>query len=309
MVLIRRSDYHSILFLASYPDAGSRHFLAKELRFRLTGGDERIKQVRQDIPQPNPHVRRRWWKTPLSSLLHRSTTFHDENDNETDSSHSSKEKRKNRRVRPDMIRRIDDRPKLINPSGWISEGRMPTAQEGLVESRSTRSRPSLREPEPTIPTLVQSPGPFHSQPSSQQPDVLEVESESELEDLNQIPPRGRRNRRVSDPGAFQHRKFSRWRCLLPIDSSAASPPQTQIPLYPPQPRSPSVTRTQTVEFAPSPQVRGRHQTKLSVDRSNKRQPSMAESRIQPSISNAEGHVEIASKSLRVASCRMRLICP
>lgn len=27
------------------------------------------------------------------------------------------------RLRPDMIRRIDDAPKLVNPSGWISEGR------------------------------------------------------------------------------------------------------------------------------------------------------------------------------------------
>lgn len=30
-----------------------------------------------------------------------------------------------RRLRPDMIRRMDDAPKLINPSGWISEGGPP----------------------------------------------------------------------------------------------------------------------------------------------------------------------------------------
>jgi hypothetical protein len=87
-----------------------------------------------------------------------------------------------------MIRRIDDKPKLVNPSGWISEGRMPTAQEAtLVESGSTRSRSSIREPEPINPTLVQSPEPIHSQPSGQQPNDLEVESESELEDLNEYP--------------------------------------------------------------------------------------------------------------------------
>lgn len=112
----------------------------------------------------------------------------------------------NRRLRPDMIRRIDDKPKLINPSGWISEGRMPTAQEGLVESEPTRSRSSIREPVPTNPTPAQSPGPIHSQLSGQQSNDLEAESESELEDLNQIPPRGRTNRRVSDPGAFPHSK-------------------------------------------------------------------------------------------------------
>ena len=171
----------------------------------------RIEEERKANPQLNPHARRRWWKTPISTLLHRSTTLQDESDSETDSS------RKNRRVRPDMIRRIDDRPKLVNPSGWISEGRMPTAQEGLVESRSTRSGSSIRELEPTNPTLARSSGPIYSQPSGQQPGDLEAESESELEDLNQIPPRGRRNRRISDSGTFPHRKCAGRRCFLSVD--------------------------------------------------------------------------------------------
>jgi hypothetical protein len=204
MVLIRRFDHHRIIFLASDPNAHSRHFLAKELRSRLTGRDRYIDKERKADPQLNPHARRRWWRTPFPTLLHRSATLHDESDNETD---SSKENHKNRRVRPDMIRRIDDRPKLINPSGWISEGRMPTALEGLVESESTRSRSSIREPVPTNSILAQSPGPTHSQLSGQSNyNDLEAESESGLEDLNQIPPRGRTNRRVSDPGAFPHRK-------------------------------------------------------------------------------------------------------
>ncbi|KAI0000966.1 cation transport protein-domain-containing protein [Russula vinacea] len=37
-----------------------------------------------------------------------------------------------RRLRPDMIRRVDDAPKLVNPSGWISEG-----QAGPTNVRST----------------------------------------------------------------------------------------------------------------------------------------------------------------------------
>jgi len=203
MVLIRRFDHHKILFLTPYPNAHSRNFLAKELRSRLTERDRHIEEERNADPQSNLHARRRWWRTPFSTLLHRSNTLHDESDNETD---SSKENQKNRRVRPDMIRRIDDKPKLVNPSGWISEGRMPTAREGLVESESTRSGPSIREPVPTNSTLTQSPGPIHSQPSGQQSNDSEAESESELEDLNQIPTRGRTNRRVSDPGAFPHCK-------------------------------------------------------------------------------------------------------
>ena len=62
-----------------------------------------------------------------------------------------------------------------------------------------------------------------------------------------------------------------------------------------------------MEFAPSPQLRGRHQMKPSVDRSTKRRPSIAENRVQPSVSNTEGHMEMASKSTRVASCTTPLI--
>ena len=109
-----------------------------------------------------------------------------------------------------MIRRIDDKPKLVNPSGWISEGRMPTgsARDGdnLAEPEPTRSRSSNGELEPIDPTLTHSPEPTHSQLSVQQESGSEAESESELEDLSEIPRRGRHNRRVSDRGAFPHRK-------------------------------------------------------------------------------------------------------
>jgi hypothetical protein len=30
------------------------------------------------------------------------------------------------KLRPDMIRRMDDAPKLVNPSGWLSEGHVPS---------------------------------------------------------------------------------------------------------------------------------------------------------------------------------------
>jgi len=205
-----------------------------------------------------------------------------------------------------MIRRVDDKPKPVNPSGWISEGRMLTTQQGgnLVESGST----SIRESEPINPTLVQSPGPTYSQSSGQQLNDSDAESESELEDLNEIHRRGRLNRRVSDPGGFPHREPVSDRYAFFLLTPSVDPPQhNHLPsLHPPQLRCPSVTRTQTVEFAPSPQPRGRHQTKPSVDRSNKRQPSVAESRIQPSVSDGEGHVEVASKSSHIVSCRMWL---
>jgi hypothetical protein len=159
-------------------------------------------------PGSNPHPRRKWWRSPISTLLHRSATLRDESDDESDSIRSSKENHKNRRVRPDMIRRVDDKPKLLNPSGSISEGRMVTVQEGgtPVESVPTRSRSSIRESQPANPTSVQSPESILSQPSDQQPNDLEAGSESEPEDLNEITHRGRRNRRVSGSGTFPHRK-------------------------------------------------------------------------------------------------------
>ena len=176
--------------------------------------DRRIEEERKVDPELNLHPRRRWWRTPISALLHRSTTLHDESDNESD---SSKENRKNRRIQPEMIRRMNDEPKLINPSGWVSEGRMPTAQEGLVESLSIRSRSSIREPEPNSPTFVQQPGPILSQPSGRQPSELEVESKSELEDLSSILPLGRTtDRHISESGSLPYSKFTRWRCILPV---------------------------------------------------------------------------------------------
>lgn len=40
-----------------------------------------------------------------------------------------------RKLRPDMIRRMDDAPKLVDPSGWISEGQSaPTEPASIVQS-------------------------------------------------------------------------------------------------------------------------------------------------------------------------------
>jgi len=49
--------------------------------------------------------------------------------------HSEKEKKK--KLRTDMIRRMDDAPKLVNPSGWISEGdRIPVKRHNTVQSNA-----------------------------------------------------------------------------------------------------------------------------------------------------------------------------
>ncbi|KAF9782414.1 cation transport protein-domain-containing protein [Thelephora terrestris] len=224
-----------------------RRFLAKELRARLAARDKSTQ--RKANPELNPHTHRRWWSS-IPSLLHRSNTLHDQTDG-SDSSRSSK----NRPIQPDMIRRVDEKPKPINPSGWISQGRLPIATAGLVESESIRSRSSTREQQ-----LTQSPEPIPDPHSSgrRSNDIDELESGPEV--LNGIPRRERSLRCVSDLGEFPH----------------PTPPL-------PRPRNPSVARTLTVEFAPSPQLRGRHQAK----------PSVGEGRVPPSVSHRGGHVEVS----------------
>jgi hypothetical protein len=107
----------------------------------------------------------------------------------------SSKKHKNRRVRPQyMIQRIDEKPKPINPSGWVSQDRMPIAQAGLLRSQSTRPRPPIIEQLPTNSTFSQSPEHIHSQPSGQQSNDSDAESGSELEDLSEVPRRGRYGR-------------------------------------------------------------------------------------------------------------------
>lgn len=66
----------------------------------------------------------------LDFLLHRrkiNTITEDDSGNVTPTTASMKGTKsrggETSRLRPDMIRRINDEPKLVNPSGWISEGR------------------------------------------------------------------------------------------------------------------------------------------------------------------------------------------
>lgn len=72
---------------------------------------------------------------------------------EQDSNRGSSEQEDHRspkKLRTDMIRRMDDAPKLVNPSGWISEGdRIPLKQFGTIHAHETPqsiSSPSILSP-------------------------------------------------------------------------------------------------------------------------------------------------------------------
>ncbi|KAE9400631.1 hypothetical protein BT96DRAFT_965214 [Gymnopus androsaceus JB14] len=69
---------------------------------------------------------------------------------DTTGSSEQKGRRTPKKLRTDMIRRMDEAPKLVNPSGWISEGdRIPMKRFGTINSQiPTREKPSS----PTVPS-------------------------------------------------------------------------------------------------------------------------------------------------------------
>lgn len=46
------------------------------------------------------------------------------------------------KLRPDMIRRMDDAPKLVNPSGWVSENRPPSVKGMEITNIHLSPKPS-----------------------------------------------------------------------------------------------------------------------------------------------------------------------
>lgn len=84
------------------------------------------------------------WRRPLGVL----TNWHwfakgadDESESDTINSHA---RNTNSRLRTDMIRRMDDAPKLINPSGWISEGRPNPPRTPASDTRVMQASAELR---------------------------------------------------------------------------------------------------------------------------------------------------------------------
>lgn len=76
------------------------------------------------------------WTHRFASLFRKNTGLSTVDEITEDDKDESKERTGGiiRKLRPDMIRRMDDAPKLVDPSGWISEGqsvpmmRAPTVQ-------------------------------------------------------------------------------------------------------------------------------------------------------------------------------------
>ncbi|KAF8891820.1 cation transport protein-domain-containing protein [Infundibulicybe gibba] len=124
-----------------------------------------------------------------------------------------------RKLRPDMIRRMDDAPKLVNPSGWISEGKaMPARRSSMAQSRHESNRHPSSSP-------VFERHPLHTIHSGERPTI------------------GKQPRRLSDPG-IQSRPSSPVSGNLPRSETVADGNKLS-------PKHAGFPRTHTVEFAPS----------------------------------------------------------
>lgn len=84
-----------------------------------------------------------WWERVLIRVFSHKNNGSDEHVTADDDSFTKETKRANStRVRTDMIRRMDDAPKLVTPSGFLSEGRMTTVQENSNERSQQAAPPS-----------------------------------------------------------------------------------------------------------------------------------------------------------------------
>ncbi|KAJ3519413.1 hypothetical protein NM688_g9303 [Phlebia brevispora] len=117
-------------------------------KFRHVVEAEMSRRVSEKVHAPVDVKVEPWWKRVARSLVKPQLSTIAE---ATHSAESSEERGRSLtgRLRPDMIRRMDDAPKLINPSGYISEGHTPDlSAEGRMPSADSRVRdrgPPTRE--------------------------------------------------------------------------------------------------------------------------------------------------------------------
>ncbi|KAF9268582.1 TrkH-domain-containing protein [Marasmius fiardii PR-910] len=129
------------------------------------------------------------------------------------------------RLRPDMIRRMDDAPKLVNPSGWISEGdRIPMKRNTTIQSTTQDRRLSFATPA-----------------------MDNTSSSRTAVSLRKMV----MTRRLSDPGTVPTKSSSD---AVPMHRFETISPQSRPPSPPPsqqqsRPTPIAMPRTQTIEFS------------------------------------------------------------
>ncbi|EIW80365.1 TrkH-domain-containing protein [Coniophora puteana RWD-64-598 SS2] len=165
------------------------------------------------------------WSSRLTGLLRKGSR--DPGESRAD----SPDEEGGKKVRTDMIRRTDEAPKLINPSGWITEGSrrfsdtLRYTNEPMSSSSEGKTSQDSEEPR-------EEKGEKHA----------EVEKPAQEEDLQSVQSR---ERRISDPGAgLSDSEHAPRRMSVTSNTGARHrnhPSVTSI----------GIPRTSTIEFAPA----------------------------------------------------------
>ncbi|TFK44919.1 cation transport protein-domain-containing protein [Crucibulum laeve] len=168
------------------------------------------------------------WSTRIATFFHPGRHISIEVEESNEGSDRSKDQKGGiiGRLRPDMIRRMDDAPKLVNPSGWVSDGKAPIRKMPSIQSR---------------------------QEGTQRLSVVSASSDNEPKPSNgrsisiDAPP-ARRARRLSDPG-ISSRPSSPVSAPMHRYDTVAGGLQSSLP------KGRQFRHTQTVEFVPSAPIR------------------------------------------------------
>lgn len=130
MVLIRRSVSSCLSKirnpLTKWTSYSDRHFFAKKFEYIIQAEAARRAGSKAQVPYSHESTSatgRRKFTWPVTSLRRRTGLSPVEEKYESeDWSSTLREKGRPKKLRTDMIRRMDAPPKRVNPSGWISEG-------------------------------------------------------------------------------------------------------------------------------------------------------------------------------------------
>ncbi len=119
------------LFRAPPGSIRRRHYFARKFQYIIdsAAASKAPSALLPEKPVP-------WYRRPFHRG-HKPQDVKNEEGNDDNSDHRGSVKR----LRTDMIRRMDDAPKLVDPSGWISEGRsVPLRRSSTVQSAQEFNR-------------------------------------------------------------------------------------------------------------------------------------------------------------------------
>ncbi|KDQ50869.1 hypothetical protein JAAARDRAFT_141256 [Jaapia argillacea MUCL 33604] len=224
-----------------------RYFFAKTFEHMIH--QEVARRVHKDVDVEATAIP---WHGRLSNLFRRRKRAgaRDKINGENLESPRKKERRRGSiigRLRTDMIQRMDETPKLVNPSGWISEGH--------AESTKRRTRSSAYEMQSTgdqeLPALQRT-----LSPESESGAVIETSGDGEISTADQ-------------ESASQHRSYLTVTTVpvqLDVGNAASAGNASTYP------------RSHTIEFAPTPprQTDGRrpHRGSTVGELPRRRRPSL-----------------------------------